>query len=114
MGSGEIGRVGLSRTSILGLVGATSCMCKCTVYMADRFIRNVYMESHIHLALSVWLEYMYMHIVSPTPIHNVIESVVPPSHTQLASEAGAAVSMTESEKKRLEQLLCDSNEIEVR
>ena len=32
---------------------------------------------------------------------------------QLASEAGAAVSMTESEKKRLEQLLCDSTELEV-
>ena len=32
---------------------------------------------------------------------------------QLASEAGAAVSMTESEKKRLEPLLCDSTELEV-
>ena len=33
---------------------------------------------------------------------------------QLASEAGAVVSMTESEKKRLEDLLSDNTEMEVR
>lgn len=34
-------------------------------------------------------------------------------YMQLASDAGAVVSMTESEKKRLEELLCDDNELEV-
>ena len=32
---------------------------------------------------------------------------------QLASDAGALVSMTESEKKRLEELLCEDNELDV-
>ena len=33
--------------------------------------------------------------------------------SQLASDAGALVLMTESEKKRLEELLCGDNELEV-
>ena len=65
------------------------------------------------------LSIVFTHVAS-VPINTIIlcnmygivsTSIFPPM--QLASEAGAAVSMTESEKKRLEQLLCDSAELEV-
>ena len=35
-------------------------------------------------------------------------------YIQLASDAGALVSMTESEKKRLEELMSDNTKLEVR
>ena len=42
-----------------------------------------------------------------------LHTLIPGSSSQLASDAGALVSMTESEKKRLEELLCGDNELEV-
>ena len=43
-----------------------------------------------------------------------IYSVCVSLYIQLASDAGALVSMTESEKKRLEELMSDNTELEVR